>query len=280
MSLMHRRVGSAATAVLACVALAGCSGSGLPMPENGPNSQGFSTNNALLRIVNGSPDAGSACTVFGVPTTCVDVFIDGKLLAPGVPYAQGGLPGAAAILPYASVPAGPALIQIFASPTIPGGKEGNLVYGLAQTLSANNKYSFVIAGTAPLPPPAPPFFQGYLFKDGLYQTAFGGVMADFHNASLNAGSQQFQVKCNACPAGGQNIGAGASAPGIIVGPVNLVPSAGYTLGTTSLSIPASQIDGNNTGNILPDPFGKPNVSIYLVDMTSGFQIIGIEDTNG
>jgi hypothetical protein len=279
MSLKHRRFAAAAVAALTAFVLTSCTGSGLPMPPNGPNGQGFSTNNALVRVVNGSPNAGSACTVFGVATTCVDVFLDGKLIAPFVPYSQGGLPGSAAILPYASVPSGQVLVQIFASPTVPGGPEGNEVYGLPIATSANTKYSFVIAGQAVLPPPNPPFYQGYVFKDGLFQAGFGDVMGMFHNASLNAGTVQFTVNCASCPHN-QPIGNPAAA-GVGRGPTSLIPSGGYTLGTLTASIPASNLDGLNTGNVLPDPLGKQNVSIYIVDtLGSGSQIIGIEDTNG
>jgi len=279
MSLKQRRFAAAAVAALTAFVLSACTGSDLPMPPNGPNGQGFSTNNALVRVVNGSPNAGSPCVVFGVATTCVDVFIDGKLVAPSVPYSQGGLPGSAAILPYVSVVSGPVLIEIFASPAVPGGPEGTEVYGLPIVTSANNKYSFVLAGQAVLPPPAPPFFQGYVFKDGLFQAGFGDVMGVFHNASLNAGTVQFTVNCNACPAN-QAIGNPAAA-GVSRGPTSLIPSGGYTLGTLTASIPASSLNGLNTGDVLPDPFGKQNVSIYLVDtLGNGFQIIGIEDTNG
>ena len=279
MSLKHRRFAAAALAALTGFVLASCSGSDLPMPPNGPNGQGFSTNNALIRIVNGSPNAGSPCTVFGVATTCVDVFVDGKLVAPGVPYAQGGLPGSAAILPYISVVAGQVLIQMYASPTSPGGKEGALVYGLAVSTSAGNKYSFVLAGQVILPPPNPPFFQGYLFKDGLFQAGLGDVMGDFHNASPNAGSVQFAVNCVACPSN-QPIGSAAS-PGTVRGPASLIPSSGYSFAANAVTIPASALDGANTQDVLPDPFGKQNVNIYVVDtLGSGFQIIGIEDTNG
>lgn len=281
MSQKHRRFAAAGVAALTGFVLASCTGSDLPMPPNGPNGSGFSTNNALVRIVNGSPTAGSKCTVFGVSTTCVDVFLDGKLVAASVPYAQGGLPGSAAILPYFSVVSGQVLIQIFASPTTPGGPEGNEVYGLPVTTSAQNKYSFVLAGQTILPPPAPPFFQGYLFKDGLFQSGFGDVMGVFHNASPAAGSVQFIVNCDACPSM-QPIG-NPAAPGVSRGPVSLIPSGGYTLGTLApaQTIPASALDGLNTGNVLPDPLGKQNVSIYLVDtLGSGFEIIGTEDTNG
>jgi hypothetical protein len=196
-----------------------------------------------------------------------------------VPYPITSALNALAILPYVSVPSGPVLIQIFQSGTT------NPVYEDTPplVLSANNKYSFAIAGQAPLPPPAPPFFQGYLFKDGLFQAPFGGSMGDFHNASPNAGNVQFQVTCAGCTAGGQKIGGPSSGPGIIVGPVNLIPSSTYTLGTSTKSIPASQLNGLNTGSVLPDPFGKPNVNIYLVDTLGGagnFQVIGVEDTNG
>lgn len=279
MSLKHRRFAAASAAALTAFVLASCTGSDLPMPPTGPDGQGFSTNNALLRIVNGSPNAGSACTVFGVATTCVDVFIDGKLVAPGVPYAQGGLPGSAAILPYVSVVSGPVLIQIYASPATPGGPEGTLVYGLAVNTSPQSKYSFVLAGQAILPPPNPPFFQGYLFKDGLFQAGFGDVMGDFHNASLNAGSVQFAVNCAACPSD-QPIG-GPASPGTVRGPVSLVPAGGYSFKANATSIPASALDGSNTGDVLPDPLGKQNVNLYVVDtLGSGFQIIGTEDTNG
>ncbi|HEY7994407.1 MAG TPA: DUF4397 domain-containing protein [Candidatus Eremiobacteraceae bacterium] len=277
--MRHRRFAAAAVAALTAFVLSSCTGSDLPMPPNGPNGQGFSTNNALVRVVNGSPNAGSPCVVLTVTTTCVDVFLDGKLVAPFVPYSQGGLTGSAAILPYASVVSGQVLVQIFASPTVPGGPEGTEVYGLPIATSANSKYSFVLAGQAILPPPNAPFFQGYTFKDGLFQAQPGDVMADFHNASPAAGSVQFAVNCDGCPTD-QPMGNAAS-PGTVRGPFSLIPSGGYSFKANATPIPASALDGANTGDVLPDPLGKPNVNIYVVDtLGSGFQIIGIEDTNG
>ncbi len=277
---------TAAAALVACVFAANCSGIDTPAPPNGPSSQSFSTNNALIRVVNGSPTAGSACVVGGQATTCVDVYVDGKPVALGVPYPTIPALVPFAVLPYISVPSGPALVQIYQSGT------SNLVFepvpspapslGAPQiTLSANKKYSLVLAGNAPIAPE--PFFPAYLFADGLFNSQFGQVMGDFHNASPNAGSQQFEVVCNACPAGGEKIGSSAVGPGSVVGPVNMIPSGGYTLGTTTKQIPASQINGTNTGNVLPDPFGKPNVNIYLIDTLGGsgsFQVIGVEDRNG
>lgn len=282
MSLKHRRFAAASVAALTGFALASCSGSGLPMPPNGPDGQNFSTNNSLFRVVNGSPNAGSPCVVASIATTCVDVFLDGKLVAAGVPYAQGNLAlFSAGILPYVSVVAGQVLVQIYASPTVMGGPEGTLVFDQAETTSAGSKYSFVLAGQAVLPPPAPPFFQGYLFKDGLFQAQPGDVMGDFHNASPNAGSVQFAVNCDACPSN-QAIGTAAS-PGTVRGPISLIPSGDYSISANATSIPALALNGNNHGNVLPDPVGRQNVNIYVVDMLGGagnFEIIGIEDTNG
>lgn len=278
MRLTSRLFAAAVISVVAGVALTSCGGSDLPMPPNGPNPQSFSTNNALLRIVNGSPTAGSSC--LGGTTTCIDVVVDGTVVARGVPYAASPALDSFAILPYVSVPSGPVLIQIFQAgtntpvfePTTP---PGPLV------LSANKKYSFVLGGNAPIPPS--PFFPGFLFNDGLFNSTFGETMADFHNASINAGGVQFLVTCTACPAGGENIGSIGQGPGKIVGPVSLIPSANYALGTSTTTLAASLLNGANTGGVLPDPFGKPNVSIYLVDTVGGggnFQVIGIEDSNG
>lgn len=283
MRLSFQHLAAALAATLAGTVVAGCQGSDLPMPPNGPDSQFFSTNNALLRVVNGSPTAGSPCTVAGQATHCVDVAIDGSIVARGVPYPTIPALDAFAILPYVSVPSGQALIQIYQSPTTPGGPEGSLVYGLPATISANKKYSFVLAGQAPLPPPAPPFFQGYLFNDGLFNAVFGATMADFHNASLNAGGVQFQVTCASCTAGGEPIGKSNQGAGAIVGPVSLIPSSGYTLGTAAQSVSVAAINALDTGGVLPDPFGKQNVSVYLVDTVGGagsYQAIAVEDTNG
>jgi hypothetical protein len=290
MRLTSRHFAATFAAVTAAV-LTACQSSDLPMPPNGPQGQGFSTNNALIRIVNGSPTAGSPCTVAGQATTCVDVVIDGTRInpppgLPGFPYPTIPLLNSAAILPYVSVLSGPVLIQIFQSGTT------NLVFETQPktplVLSANNKYSFAIAGQAVLPPPALPFFQGYLFKDGLYQAVFGGSMTDFHNASPNAGSLQYNVTCAACPVGGQNIGA-AAGPGGVVGPTSLVPSSNYAFNATNstpttMTITAANLNGLNVSGVIPDPFGKQNISIYAVD-TAGlgagnFQLIGVEDTNG
>lgn len=286
MRLTYRHLAATVAAVMAA-ALTACQGSDLPMPPNGPNGQGFSTNNALIRIVNGSPTAGSPCTVAAQVTTCIDVVIDGRRIPPppglpGFPYPTTTILNPLAILPYVSVPSGPVLIQIFQSGTTTPVFETTT----PMVLSANAKYSFAIAGQAVLPPPNPPFFQGYLFKDGLYQAGFGGSMTDFHNASPNAGSLQYFVTCAACPAGGQNIG-NPVGPGGVVGPVSLVPSSNYAFNAkngSTQTITATQLNGLNTNGVIPDPFGKQNVSIYAVDTlglgTAFYQLIGVEDTNG
>ena len=272
----------AVPAIVAAMALttAACSGIDTPMPPNGPDNQFFSTNNSLIRIVNGSPTAGSPCVVAGVSTTCIDVVVDGKLAAANVPYPASPALQPFGVLHYISVPSGSVLIQLFQAGTTTPVFENPPNPAPQLKLTAGKKYSFVLAGNAPVAPD--PFFTGYLFSDGLFNSQFGQVMADFHNASPNAGSQQFEVVCNACPAGGQKIGSPAGA-GSSVGPVNLLPSGGYTLGTTTKQIPVSQINGADTSDVLPDPFGRPNVSIYLVDTLGGagnFQVIGVEDQNG
>lgn len=279
MRLRHRLFALSAAA-LVVTGLFGCSGNGNPMPPNGPQPQSFSTNNALLRIVNGSPTAGSACNVGGLATTCIDVEVDGKLVASGVPYANNPALAPFSILPYVSVPSGPVLIEIFPTgshtpvfePTTP---PGPLV------LSQQAKYSFVLGGNAPIAPD--PFFPGFLFKDGLYQAGFGGSMIDVHNASINAGSLQFGVTCAACPASpGQPIGNPIGA-GSINGPISLVPSSNYGFvgkGAVTMTLTAAQLNGLNTSGVIPDPFGKQNISIYAVDTVGAWQLIGIEDTNG
>jgi len=283
MRLTFRHLAATVTAVVATV-LAACQSSDLPISPNGPQGQSFSTNNALLRIVNGSPTAGSPCTVAGQSTVCIDIVIDGKRIPtppglPGFPYPVIPQLDSAAILPYVSVPSGPVLIQIFRSgtnipvfePTTP-----------PLVLSANKKYSFVLAGTAPLPPPNPGFFQGYLFNDGLFNAGFGATMADFHNAAPSAGAQQFQVTCDSC-VNPQLIGAPAG-PGGIVGPVSLIPSSNYTVGTTVTQLVIAALNPlGNPGGVLPDPAGKQNVSVFIVDTNGApptFQPIAVEDTNG
>jgi len=286
MRLTFRHLAATVMAVAATV-LAACQSSDLPISANGPQGQSFSTNNALIRVVNGSPTAGSPCTVAGQSTHCIDIVLDGKRIPtpqglPGFPYPTISALDSAAILPYVSVPAGPVLIQIYKSGT------NTLVFEPTTPtliLSANKKYSFVLAGNAPLPPPAPSFFQGYLFTDGLYQAAFGGSMTDFHNASPNAGSLQYNVTCASCPAGGQNIG-GPVGPGGVVGPASLTPSSNYAFDTNAgaQTITAAQINGLNVNGVIPDPFGKQNITIYAVDTTglgtTFYQLIGVEDTNG
>jgi hypothetical protein len=288
MRFRGRQLVAALLAALAGSALAACQVSDLPMPPNGPQNQFFSTNNALIRIVNGSPTAGSACTVGGQATTCVDIVVDGSTIARGVPYPTVSALNPFAILPYVSIPSGPVLIQIFQAGTSTPVFEPTAPL----ILSAGKKYSFVLGGNAPIPPS--PFFPGYLYNDGLFNSLFGNTMADFHNASPNAGSLQFFVTCASCPGGGQNIGNPVSVPtapltGGMVGPVNLVPSSNYALGakngSATKTITATQLDGTNTGGVLPDPVGnKPNVSVYTVDLlgagAANFQVIAVQDTNG
>jgi hypothetical protein len=261
----------AAATALVGFALAGCQSSDLPIPRNGPSNQWFSTNNVLLRIVDGSPVAGPVgCTP--AVNCSVDVAVDGTAIFSGLPF--GG------ILPYASFPSGQALIQIYQHGTF------NLVFEGSVAVSAGKKYSFVLGGQTLATPPAPPFYNGYLTSDGLFNAGLGGGMVDFHNASPNASALQFSFTCTACPAGGQLVG-GPTGPGAIAGPANVIPSSGYSLNATNgtaKSILPSAINPADTGNSLPDPAGKPNVSVYAVDTpglgSSHYTLIGTEDSNG
>ena len=79
MRLTYRHLAAAVVAALTSLTLSGCQGSDLPMPPNGPSGQSFSTNNALIRVVNGSPTAGIASA--GCPSTCIDVVVDGSVIA-------------------------------------------------------------------------------------------------------------------------------------------------------------------------------------------------------
>jgi hypothetical protein len=165
----------------------------------------------------------------------------------------------------------------------------NLVFEGPFNVSAGKKYSLVLAGQGPfLPPPAPPFWPVFQFTDGPFLTGVGGSEISFHNASINAASTQFQVTCAACASPqkyGNAVGAGAGT----VGPANLTPSGNYSLqGTngTLKTITPVQIDGKNTGNVLPDPYlpTQPNISIYAVDTTGAgatlYELIGTTDMNG
>jgi uncharacterized protein DUF4397 len=273
MQLSYGRVTRAAVGAFAGICLAACQSSNVPISANGPNPNFWSTNNALLRIVNGSPNAGSPCTVAGNPTTCVDVVVDGSVVASGVPYPTIAALDSFAILPYISVPSGAALIQIFQAGT------KNPVFEAGVPVSANKKYSFVLAGHVPIAPPSP-FFAGFLYNDGLFNAPFGGGMISFHNASPNVPSTTFKMNCIAC---GTGITAGTAATGgSTVGPVNVVPSAGYSL-TASVAPPLapSAIDPADTSDTLPDPSKKQNLSVYQVDTAgTGSALIGIFDTNG
>ena len=94
------------------------------------------------------------------------------------------------------------------------------------------------------------------------------------------------MTCADCPVGGQNIGNPAGAGGV-VGPVSLVPSSNYAFNATNgtpKTITATQLNGLNPNGVIPDPFGKQNISIYAVDTAgagaANYQLIGVEDTNG
>lgn len=289
-----RIIGSIALAVLAGGLIAGCQGSNVPMPANGPQNQFFSTNNAQIRFVDGAPNAGPP-TASGSPcpsnnSCAVDVVIDGAPISTVVgsfnPYDN---PIGGTIGPYYSFPSGQALIQVFEHGTT------TLVFEGAVSVSAGKKYSFVLAGQAPAsPPPAPPFYAAFLFTDTAYQSTTGSTQGNFHNASINAPSVTFIADCSACPPppAGQPIGSGAFASGKASGLVQLTPSGEYLFtgsnsggnaGASSSIIEVKSIDGHDAGSTLPDPFApsQPNVSVYAVDtLGTGFELIGTLDSNG
>ena len=282
---------TAALAVMTAASLAGCQGSGLPMPVNGPNPQGFSTNNALVRFVDGSPDAGPAGCTAGTASCSVDVVMDGSFIGT---FNPSNNPSLSTISGYLSFPSGQVLVQIFQHGT------PNPVFEGAFAVKGATKYSIVLAGNGPInppPPPAPQFFPVLQFSDGTFLTGVGGSQINFHMASDNAASVQFEVRCAACAAP-QLFGKLVAFPsnnltGVTVGPANLTPSGNYQLqavsqggGGTTKTVTPSQIDGLDTGNVLPDPYvpTKPNVSVYAVDTTgsgaAAFQLIGTIDNNG
>lgn len=273
MRFSYERLAGATVAMFAGAVLAACQGSNVPIAANGPNPNSWSTNNALLRVVNGSPNAGTPCVVAAQPTTCVDVVVDGSVVATGVPYPTIPALDAFAILPYVSVPSGQALVQIF-----PAGTHAP-VFETGVKVSANKKYSLVLAGQTPVAPPLP-FFAGFLYNDGLFNAPLGAGMITFHNASPNAASSNYALNCAAC---GTGITAGtAGTGGSTVGPVNVVPSGGYSLtGTGVAPFAPSSIDPADSSDTLPDPSGKQNLSIYQVDtLGAGSALIGAFDTNG
>jgi hypothetical protein len=286
------QITAAALAAFAGFAIVGCQGSGLPLPPNGPQSQSFSTNNALLRFVDGSPNAGVTGCAAGTAACSVQVVIDGTTVttAAGTPFNPSDSPISSTISSYYSFPSGQALIQVFQFDTVLGAVTTNLVFEGAVTVKAGSKYSFVLGGQGPaLPPPAPPFYPGYLFTDGSFLLQ-GVAEATFHNGSPNAGGLQFSVTCTSCPAGGQKIGSSNGTDAATIGPVSLLSSGGYSIGATNgtaKSITPAQLDGANTGNQLPDPVDplkRPNVSIYAVDTTgigaADYELIGTLDSNG
>lgn len=258
MRLGMRLLGSFSVALLAAVALAACQSSDLPMPANGPNGQSFSTNNTLVRFLQGSPDVA----------TPVDVYVDGSLVFSGVSFGQvvprnppnftGG---------YVSVPAGQVLVVVY---THVG--HALVIPPFVYSAKAGDKFDVALVGRAAA---VPSRFQMLAIKEAHFNNlSINGIFGlAFDEASPNAsagGPVALNYNCNSCNPG---ITAGVAGLGQSM-PVTYAPPAnGYTF----------TANGSNT--VGPIPLGIPgiglNLTVFEFDAGAATStIIGVIDPNG
>jgi len=197
MRLSHRRILAALATAFAGSLLAGCPTNGTPIAPNGPDAQSFSTNNALVRFVQGSPDLNAT------GTGLVDLEIDGTIVATNLPFG--------AIVPtnpttglsnYYSVPSGATLVELLAVPAAGSGLPPTLI-GLPFefTTKTGDRWS-VTAGGNHIGGLGVETFNLFATNDGHYLTPANGFAFTFHNASPNQGTTTATFSCTGCNGAG------------------------------------------------------------------------------
>ena len=249
MRFSYRNLVVASAIALAIAAISGCTGSGLPMPANGPQGQSFSTNDALVRFVNGSPDLGA-----------VDVYLDGRLafagvgfgaIAPTNPNIPGiQFPGTAS---YAAVPSGQALVTLYAA-----GTKTLVAIPFVFSTKTGDRWSVVAAGNH-----VTPTFQMLAFNDGHFITATGAFAFDFHEASPNQNNTTLTASCSGCSGspGVFGVALGKTVPPQLIGSLtSLTLQSVGSAGTDTLIL--------NRAQVLPQTFGLTyvNVAAYEIDV--------------
>ncbi len=239
--------------------LAGCnSGSGNALGPIGGLGPG--ANNATVRFVNGSPDAGS-----------VQVFIDNQQQ-----FCTNGSTGTACSVAYGQVTTYAVNLGAGQHAIVLKDQSGNTLTIPSGSISVNGggRYSIVLTGELHPSYTASPNLTLTTFTDQPFNTPSGGAAANIHYASeymanTNPSPLQFGYFVNNNPAATTNVGqtvsfgAATTVQGIASSGLN-VPITFFAGSPTGPTVTPSQIDSSKcASNALPCSTG--NLSLYLID---------------
>jgi hypothetical protein len=274
---IQRLIAAAALICAGSIALAGCQGDANPYPPNGPSPNFFSTNNALVRFVQGSPDLDAAAAT---PTVAqpVDVEIDGQIVATNVPFgAVVPFNPSTDIASYYSVPSGQVLVELL-DPT----SHALIALPFAFTVKTGDRWS-IMAGGNHIGGANGDTFEIFAANDGHYLTANNGFAFTFHNDSPNqgTGSTAASFSCTGCNGGPTvfNVGLGKDVP-------PQLDASNDNLNTTATGDAAnSPVTLNLTRtDFLPQTFNLlyVDVDLYQIDAntTGDSEIIDVISQNG
>jgi hypothetical protein len=266
MRLFNRLCAAAALSLIAGAALAGCTGDGNPYPPNGPNPNFFSTNNALVRFVQGSPDL-DATTANPTVAQPVDVEIDGTIVAQSLPF--GGIVPfnpSTDIASYFSVPSGQVLVELL-DPTT----HAPVALPFVFTVKTGDRWSIMAGGNHQ---GLTPTFALFATNDGHYVTGNNGFAFTFHNDSPNQGSTSATFTCTGCnDAAGStySVGLGKDVPPQLdASNDNLNTSAAGHAANSPVTLSLTRVD------FLPATFNLlyVDVDLYQIDSnTTGDSVI-------
>lgn len=239
--------------------LAGCNGSGNalgPIGNLGPGG-----NNAQVRFVNGSPDAGP-----------VQIFIDNAQQ-----FCQNGATGSGCSIAYGQVTSYAVNVGAGQHAIVLKDQNGNQISIPTGTLSLNSGFKYSIVLTGELHPSyggGTPNLGITTFTDQPFNTPSGGAAVNFHYASTymaatNSSPLQFGYFLTANPSSTAPLGS-TDAFGSETTPQGLQSSAlnapitFYAGSATGPTVTPGQIDATKCGsNSMPCSTG--NLSLYLID---------------
>lgn len=241
--------------------LAGCSGGSSGNPLGPISGLGPGGNNASIRFVNGSPDAGP-----------VQIFIDNQQQ-----FCTNGTTGSSCSVAYGQVTTYAVNLGAGQHAIVLKDQNGNSITIPSGSLSVNGggRYSIVLTGELhPSYGGGTPNLTLTTFTDQPFNTPGGGAAVNFHYASpymasTNPSPLQFGyfINNNTSTAAslGQTVSFGSETTpqGIASAALN-VPIAFYAGSATGPTVTPSQINSTScSSNAMPCATG--NLSLYLID---------------
>jgi hypothetical protein len=261
--LSYRAAGVRLALLAGIIALAGgltgCGG-GSSNPLGPITGLGPGGNNAQVRFVHGSPDAGP-----------IQVFIDNQQQ-----FCTNGNTGSACSLSYGSVTTYAVNLGAGQHAIVLKDQNGNSISIPSSTLSVNagTRYSIVLTGELHPSYAGAPNLSVTVFHDQPFNTPSNGAAVNFHYASTYLAAKtgsiplQFGYFINNNPGTATSVGqtvsfGGETTPQGIQSPGLNVPITFFAGSATGATITPSQISSSCASNALP--CGTGNLSLYLID---------------